>query len=72
MGGFLGAIFWGDNFPVTNNNISLLRMLIKKKANENSVSIETFQQKSLESTGKTELSLNYAIQKESGNFHNFH
>ena len=71
-----GGDFWGQssggNFPVTNNNISLLRMLIKKKANENSVSIETFQQKSLESTGKTELSLNYPTQKESGNFHNFH
>ena len=47
-------------------------MLIKKKANENSVSIETFQQMSLESTGKTERSLNYPTKKESGNFHNFH
>ena len=71
-GGILGGNLLGGNFPVTNNNISLLRMLIKKKANENSVSIETFQQKSLESTGKTELSLNYPTQKESGNFHNFH
>ena len=60
-GGVLGGNLLGGNFPVTNNNISLLRMLIKKKANENS-----------ESTGKTELSLNYPTQKESGNFHNFH
>ena len=37
--------------------MSLLRMLVKKKAEENSVSTETGQQTSLESTGKTEPSL---------------
>ena len=49
----------------------LLRMLIKKKAKENSVSIETFQQTSLESTRKTEPSLNFPTLKEYDNFKNF-
>ena len=52
--------------------MSLLRMLIKKKAKENSVSMETVQQTSLESTRKTEPSLNFPTHKESDNFQNFH
>ena len=57
---------------MTDNNMSILRMLIKKKAKENSVSMETVQQTSLESTRKTEPSLNLPTHKESDNFQNFH
>ena len=39
--------------------MSLLRMLVKKKAEENSVSTETGQQTPLESTGKTEPFLKF-------------
>ena len=39
------GIFWRQSSggQLTDNNMSLLRMLIKKKAKENSVSIETVQ-----------------------------
>ena len=57
---------------MTDNNMSILQMLIKKKAKENSVSMETVQQTSLESTRKTEPSLNLPTHKESDNFQNFH
>ena len=50
----------------------LLRVLINKKAKENSVSIETVQKTSLESTGKTEPCLNFPTQKESNNIQKFH
>ena len=50
----------------------LLRMLINKKAKENSVSIETVQKTSLETTGKTEPSLNFPTQKKSNNIQKFH
>ena len=47
-------------------------MLIKKKAKENSVSTGPVQQMSLESTVKTEPSLNFPTQKESNNIQKFH
>ena len=62
----------GANPPVTDNSMLLLRMLINKKAKENSVSIETVQKTSLESTGKTEPCLNFPTQKESNNIQKFH
>ena len=42
------GIFWGQSsggatFPVTDNNMLLLRMLVKEKAKENFASIETVQ-----------------------------
>ena len=47
-------------------------MLIKKKAKENSVSTGPAQQMSLESTVKTEPSLNFPKQKKSNNIQKFH
>ena len=49
-----------------------INMLIMKKAKENSVSTGTAQQMSLESTVKTEPSLNFPTQKESNNIQKFH
>ena len=67
-----GGDIFGGNLPVTDNSMSLLRMLINKKAKENSVSIETVQKTSLETTGKTEPSLNFPTQKKSNNIQKFH
>ena len=49
-----------------------INMLIKKKAKENSVSTGPAQQMSLESTVKTEPSLNFPKQKKSNNIQKFH
>ena len=51
--------------------MSLLQMLINKKPKENSLSIETVQKTSLESTGKTDPCLNFPTQKESNNIQKF-
>lgn len=69
------GIFFSEKrifFQEKDNNMSLLRMLVKKNANENLVSTESDQQTCTESTANPEPSTEFPTQEESGKFYNLY